>query len=146
MVTRIEALRNRSVQRFLLVTALLLAGSMAVPAAQAQGGGGMMNMTPDQRADQRIEILTERIQLTAQQSEQLRPILVKQFTEQVALFQKFQGGGDRQAMMGEMQALRAKYDEQTQAVLTAEQKTKYQELLAEEAERRRNRGAGGGGR
>src|SRR5690606_37800538 len=96
------------------------------PAAQAQGGGGMMSRSPEERAEQRIGLLTERLQLTAQQSEQLRPILVKQFTEQVALFQKFQAGDDRQGMMGEMQTLRAKYDEQTQALLTAEQKVKYE--------------------
>lgn len=133
-----------SARRLLLALPLLMSAFVLVPAAQAQGGG-MMNMSPEQRADQRIGVLTERLQITAQQAEQLKPVLVKQFTEQVALFQKFQGGGDRQAMMGEMQALRTKYDEQIQAVLTAEQKPKYEALLAEETERRRNRMGGGGG-
>jgi periplasmic protein CpxP/Spy len=145
MAKQFEAMRMRAVRRLLLTTALLLTGLLLAPGAQAQGGGGMMNMSPDERADQRIGVLTERVQITAPQTEQLKPILVKQFTEQVALFQKFQGGGDRAAMMGEMQALRTKYDEQIQAVLTAEQKPKYQALLAEEAERRRNRGGPGGG-
>ena len=144
MAKQFEVLRMRTVQRFMLATTALLLGLMFAPAADAQGGG-MMNMSPDERAAQRITVLTERVQITPQQGEQLKPILVKQFTEQVALFQKFQGGGDRQAMMGEMQALRTKYDEQIQAVLTAEQKPKYAALLEEEAARRRNRGGPGGG-
>lgn len=129
-------------RRLMLTLALMAAAFILAPAAQAQGPG-MMNMSPEQRADQRIGVLVERVQVTSAQSEQLKPILVKQFTDQVALFQKFQGGGDRQAMMGEMQALRAKYDEQIGAVLSAEQKTKYQALLAEEAEARRSRMGGG---
>jgi periplasmic protein CpxP/Spy len=144
MTRRFEVLRMRTVQRYMLATAVLLLGLAFAPRAEGQGGR-MMNMSPDERAAQRITVLTEQVQITAQQGEQLKPILVKQFTEQVALFQKFQAGGDRQAMMGEMQALRAKYDEQIDAVLTAEQKPKYAALLEEEAARRRNRGGPGGG-
>src|SRR5690606_18163905 len=113
---------------FLLAVALLFTGLLHAPEVQAQGGG-MMNRSPDERATQRIALLTERVQIDAQQAEQLKPLLVKQFTEQTALFQKFQAGGDRAAMMGEMQALRVKFDEQIQAVLTADQKAKYATLL-----------------
>ncbi len=140
MATRLAA----PARRLILALALLAAALILAPAAQAQGGG-MMNMSPEQRADQRIGVLLERVQITPEQSEQLKPVLVKQFTEQVALFQKFQGGGDRQAMMGEMQALRAKYDGEIEALLNAEQKTRYQALLADEAEARRNRMRGMGG-
>jgi periplasmic protein CpxP/Spy len=141
MATQFEALRRRTVQRLLLATAVLLTGLTLASGAQAQGPGGM-NASPEDRATQRITLLTERVHINAQQAEQLKPILVKQFTEQTALFQKFQGGGDRAAMMGEMQTLRTKFDEQVTAVLTAEQKTAYAALREEELARRR--GGGGG--
>lgn len=143
MTTRFQIVQTRTVRRLMLAVGLLLTGFLFAPAAQAQGPG-MMNMSPEERATQRITVLTERLQINAQQAEQLKPVLVKQFTEQTALFQKFQGGGDRQAMMGEMQALRTKYDEQINAVLTDEQKTKYAALVEEERARRMNRGGGGG--
>lgn len=144
MATQFDALCVRTVRRVLLAAALLLSGLVLAPAVQAQGGG-MMNRSPDERATMRIALLTERVQLDAQQAEQLKPLLVKQFTEQTALFQKFQASGNRAAMMGEMQALRAKYHEQLEALLTADQKTKYSALLEEEAARRPNRGGGGAG-
>ena len=141
MSMQIDPLRMRMVQRFILGTALLLMGLTLVPSAQAQGPGGM-NMSPDERAAARITVLTERIQLTAPQAEQLKPILVKQFTEQTALFQN--AGGDRAAMRTQMQALRTKVDAEILAVLTDAQKTSYKALVEEEAARRGNRGGGGG--
>lgn len=146
MTTQNARRRAGAVQRGLFTLLVLAAGLAAAPAAFAQGGGGMMNMNPEERAQQRIGVLTERVQLTAQQAEQLRPVLVKQFTEQTGIFQKYQAGGDRQGMMGEMQALRTKYDEQIQALLTDDQKAKYRTLLEEEAARRRQMMGGGGGR
>ena len=131
MAQQVEVLRMRTVQRFMLATTALLLGLMFAPAADAQGGG-MMNMSPDERAAQRITVLTERVQITPQQGEQLKPILVKQFTEQVALFQKFQGGGDRQAMMGEAGSC---------GFLTGRLTAVHEDGGA----RRRNRGGPGGG-
>lgn len=137
--------RRRSLRRLMTSTGLLCVGLLI--ASQGAAQGGMMNASPEERATQRIGVLTERLQLTPEQAEQLEPVLVKQFTEQVALFQKLQGSGDRQAMMSDMQALRTRYDEQIQAVLTDTQKTAYRTLLEEERARRMNRmrGAGAGG-
>jgi hypothetical protein len=143
MAMQHDPLRLRAVQRFLIGTALLLLGLVAAPAAQAQGPGGM-NASPDERAAQRITVLTERVQLTAPQAAAVKPILVKMFTEQTAIFQKMQAGGDRAAVRTEMQALRTKYDAEIAAQLTEAQKKSYQALVEEEAARRGNRGGGGG--
>ena len=144
MAMQHDPLRLRAVQRFLFGTAFLLLALIVAPAAHAQGPGGM-NASPDERAAQRITVLTERVQLTPQQATAVKPILVKMFTEQTALFQKMQAGGDRAAMRTEMQALRTKFDAQIVAQLTEAQKKSYQALAEEEAARRGNRGAGGGG-
>ena len=134
----------RAVRQFLFAIVLVVLALAAAPAAHAQGPGGM-NASPDERAAQRITVLTERVQLTASQAAAVKPILVKMFTEQTALFQKMQAGGDRTAMRTEMQALRTKYDAEIVAQLTEAQKKLYQALSVEEAARRANRGAGGDG-
>jgi periplasmic protein CpxP/Spy len=144
MAMQHDPLRLRSVQRILFAAALLLVALTVAPGAHAQGPGGM-NMSPEERATQRITLLTERIQLTAQQATALKPVLVKQFTEQTALFQKYQGGGDFSAMRTEMQTLRTKNDAEIAAQLTEEQKKSYAALVEEEAARRRERMGGGGG-
>jgi hypothetical protein len=102
-----------------------------------------MNMNPEERATQRVALLTERLQLTAQQATALKPILVKQFTEQTQLFQRNQGG-DFAAMREEMTKMRTKYDAEITAQLTETQKKAYAAFTEEEAARRRNRMGGGG--
>lgn len=135
--------RRGSLRRLLTTAGFLCAGLLV--ASQAAAQRGMMDASPEERATQRIGVLTERLQLTPEQREQLEPLLVKQFTAQVELFQKLRAGGDRQAMMSEMQALRTRYDEQIQSVLTDQQKTAYRALLEQERARRMNRMPGGGG-
>ena len=144
MVKQHLSLPKKGLRRLVIGATLLLSGLALAPTADAQGPGGM-NASPDERATQRVTLLTERVQLTAQQQAAIKPILVKQFTDQTAIFQKMQAGGDRQAVMGEMQALRTKVDGEIVALLTSDaQKAAYQKLLEEEAARRANRGAGGG--
>ena len=144
MAKQHQSLPRRGLRRLVLGAALLLSGLALAPGVQAQGPGGM-NMSPDERATQRVTLLTERVQLTAQQQAAVKPILVKQFTDQTVIFQKIQAGGDRQAVMGEMQALRTKVDADITALLTTPaQKAAYKTLIDEETARRANRGAGGG--
>ncbi|HEX6927019.1 MAG TPA: hypothetical protein VF167_16470 [Longimicrobiaceae bacterium] len=144
MSTQIVGSRPGFLRR-LTTAGLMFVGLLFAAEASGQGRGGMMNASPEERAAQRIGLLTERLSLTPQQVEQIQPILVKQFTEQVELFRKFQGGGDRQAMMNEMRELRTRHDEQILSVLTEEQKTAYRTLQEEERTRRMNRMNGGGG-
>ena len=134
---------GRLLRRLLPMAALLCVGLLSATSAAAQGG--MMNASPEERAEQRLGVLTERLQLSTEQAQQLQPVLVKQFTEQVELFSRLQPGGDRQAMMTEMRALRTRYDEQIRAVLTDTQREGYRALLEEEQARRMNRMQGGGG-
>ena len=130
-----------ALRRLVGPSSLLLAGLLLfAPRLQAQVPGGMMNMSPEERAAQRISLLADSLDLNAAQTEQLKPLLVKQFTEQVAVMQKYRGGGDRAAMMSEMMTLRTRYDEEIGAVLTAPQKARYQEMVAAERARRMGRG------
>ena len=130
-----------ALRRIVGISTLVLAGLLLfAPSLQAQVPGGMMNMSPEERASQRISLLADSLDLTPEQTEQLEPVLVKQFTEQVAVMQKYRGAGDRAAMMSEMMTLRARFDEEIGAALTAPQKARYEQMVAAERARRMGRG------
>jgi Spy/CpxP family protein refolding chaperone len=120
-------------------------GLAFVPSLQAQGGGGFGGQmgTPDERADRQITALTPVLALTADQTAKIKPILVKQYTEQAAAMAGAQGG-DMAAFRAANQERTTKVQAEISALLTAEQKTKYTAYLAEQAARRGQGGQGGG--
>ena len=63
----------RTARSFLLSAALLLVALVAAPSLHAQGGG--RNMDPAARAQQQTEAISQKVQLTPQQSEQVKAIL-----------------------------------------------------------------------
>ena len=81
----------------------------------------------------------EGIGLSEEQQKKVTAIQQEQSAEMRKLFQELRdGGGDRQALGAKMTALREKYQKQTDAILTDEQKKKM-------AEARTQRGQGGRG-
>jgi Spy/CpxP family protein refolding chaperone len=83
--------------------------------------------------------------LTADQSTKIQAVNVKRMTEQQALREKMQGGGDREAMMTQMRALTEKYNGEYKAILTPEQYTKYEANMAQFRGGRGGQGGGQGG-
>ena len=120
-------------------------GLAIVPSLQAQGGGGMGRQmgTPEERADRQVTALTPVLALTADQTAKLKPILVKQYTEQAAAMATAQGG-DMAAFRAANQERTTRVQAEIAALLTAEQKTKYTAYLAEQGARRGPGGQGGG--
>ena len=115
--------------------------SAKTPAAFVQQGQGQA--TPEERAERQLTMMTETLTLTADQTTKLKPIILARSTEQSALRQKMRGG-DREALMGEYRKLNEKYNAQINAVLTAEQYTRYEENQAQMrgGGQRRNQGGG----
>lgn len=104
---------------------------------------------PAQMLERRVALLTERLQLSSSQQTQVRSIL----TEEVKAIQAFRpkGGDDarrqenraqRDSVRTQMRAMRERTEQRIEGVLTAEQRTKYQELR-KEMEERRGRGRSG---
>jgi periplasmic protein CpxP/Spy len=136
--------------RKLVAGAAFLLGIIAVPSVHAQAGGqgggmGRQMGTPAERADQQITALTAAVKLTPEQVTKIKPILVKQYTDQAALMAGAQQGGDMAALRTQSQALSAKAQTEITALLTAEQKTAYTAYLAEQAARRGGMGGPGAG-
>ena len=135
----------------------LAAGLMVAPALHAQGPGpgaggpgagggrgGQMMGTPEERATAQLTQLTTLLTLTSDQSTKVRPILVKQFTDQQGLMGGGQAGGDMAARRTQMLEITTRAQTEILALLTDTQKPVYQKFLEEEAARRPG-GFGGGG-
>ena len=88
-------------------------------------------------------MLTDRLQLTPQQVEQVRPILERQHEQFKALWQKAraQDGSTQQNVRAEMRTIRERTAQQIEGVLTDEQRATYRDLREEHSKKR-----GGDGR
>ena len=121
----------------------LLALALSATAASAQTTpaqqGGRAQRTPDEMAARQTQGLAKRLNLTADQSAKVQQIMLARGQEMQAMRGQAQAGtGDRQQMRDQMQANRAKYEEQLKAVLTPEQLTQYNAMES----KRRERGQG----
>jgi protein CpxP len=110
---------------------------------QADSGqpGGRPNM--DQMLDHQLEHLTKAVSLTPDQVAQVRPILKTQMSQMMALRQDTQTAPqDKHAQM-----MKIHTDAQTQirGLLTSDQQTKYDAMLAQEQQHRGRRNGGMGG-
>ncbi len=98
-------------------------------------------MDPQQMLDRQMSQLTEQLSLTADQQEQVRPILKENFDKMSDLRSKARDSGERPSpeMREEMMKIRQDTQEKLGKVFTKEQMDKYQKMLQE----RRNRFGGG---
>ncbi|MVN78184.1 hypothetical protein GO988_17790 [Hymenobacter sp. HMF4947] len=92
---------------------------------------GKQHKTPEQSADHHTAMLTKKLSLTAEQQPKVRQILLAQAQEAQAIKAKYPAADQRQAMHQEMKAGRAKYQQQLQGVLTADQQGKLAALKQE---------------
>lgn len=115
------------------ILALVLA---AGPAAAQQGPGGRRMLS----ADERLAQMTEQLDLTDSQVEQLAPVVAEQTKKQQELFER--ASTDRAAMRDEMTKLRDETAEAYSKILTEEQMTKLKELQQQRMRRGRPPGRG----
>jgi hypothetical protein len=129
--------------------AVLAAGLVLAPRAGAQSeqqGRGRpergQRMDPAQRIERRVGVMTERLQLSQQQTTQIRQILTKENDQMRALWEKAQGGADRESLRPQMQSIREGTEKQIEGVLTEQQRTTYRELRESMRRERGERGEG----
>ncbi len=120
----------------------LLALALSATAASAQTtpdqASGRPQRTPEEMAARQTQGLTKQLGLSADQAAKVQPILLARDQDMLAMRSQMQAGtADRRQLRGQMQANRAKYDDQLKAVLTPEQFAQMQTLQAD----RRQRGA-----
>jgi Spy/CpxP family protein refolding chaperone len=135
--------------RLLALGAALATGLVLAPQAGAQSEqqgrpdrGGMRGerMDPAQRIERRVSMMTERLKLSTEQATQVRQILTKESEQMRALFDKAQGGADRESLRPQMQSLRESTEKQIEGVLTQQQQATYRELREKMRQEREQHG------
>ena len=115
----------------LRVIAAAAALAIATPAF-AQGGppgGGMGQMSPEQRLARQKEMLFQGITLTAAQSAKADTLIMQGMQKQMEAMQAARsGGGDRASMMEQMQKMNGERNDALKALLTTDaDKAKFDE-------------------
>lgn len=134
---------------FFLLAALALMSATAqaqtAPAAPAQTAppNGRPLRSPEQQAEGQAQRLAKELNLTADQQTKVQQLMAAQRQETQTAIQN--AGGDRRAMGQAMRAGRDKFNGQLQTVLSADQYTKYQQIMTERRTQMRERRQNGGG-
>ncbi|MBC8085430.1 MAG: hypothetical protein H7Z21_19700 [Hymenobacter sp.] len=112
---------------------------MTATGREMQLDQGRDNITPEQRADMQTQRLTKQLSLSTDQSTRVRAIALAENQEVQVLRGKYTAAGSRKGAGQELKALVDKYDAQLKAVLTAEQATKFDQLRAEQMDKRKEK-------
>jgi len=142
-------------KRILLITVLFLSVFSLAQAqrntgqrpSKAGGGNGPGMMDPAERVERQTQRLSEALSLDADQIAKVKAIYTKNGEEQRKAFEKAKAEGqefDREKMREQMKASMAKQDNEIKALLTPEQKVKFEQYLKDREERMKNRQGGPG--
>jgi Spy/CpxP family protein refolding chaperone len=133
-------------KRLAVILALLLIGSFST---STRAGAAAFQQPPDaqapvvpEQARQRLEQLKERLKLTPEQIEQVRPILSAEMEKLKALRESSSGGGsrrDRLKMARELKRIQDDADDQLKKVLSKEQMNELKKIREERRQQLRDR-------
>ena len=126
-----------------LTTAAQAQTAPAAADAQIATQGGRPLRSPEQQSENQAQRLAKELNLTADQQTKVQQLMLAQRQETQTAIQN--AGGNRRAMGQAMRAGRDKFDTQLKGVLSADQYTKYQQLMAQRREQMRERRQNGGG-
>ncbi len=115
--------------------------AFATGSLSAQPGGGWQNQSPEQRADQQVALMTEKIALSEAQAVKIREITLK-YSQKMQEARQANPDGDREKMRETMTVIRSEQDKEYQTILTAEQ---WQNWLKVREEMMQSRGRRPGG-
>jgi Spy/CpxP family protein refolding chaperone len=133
-----------------IASVVLALGSIGICAFAGQQQGGPRGGRGGGGPERQLQMLTERLSLTADQQTGVKAVLVQQSEQMKALRQKSQdeGAADsadaRQARMKQMQQIRDESDTKISALLDDTQKRTFADMLAKRKARMEQRQQGGG--
>jgi len=115
-----------------ILLALAVTFAFASPAAAFRKG-------PKKSPEEILAHMTDRLQLSDEQAEQIRPIIEDQVTKRRELFEKYheQGRESRGQMRSEMQSLVEETDKQLEPILSDEQMAELKKMREERPQRMR---------
>ena len=119
-------------KRFLLplVAAVAISFSATAQTTPPQDGG-RPHRSPQEMAEHQTKRLSKELNLSADQSAKVQQIMTSRAQDMQAMRGQMQPGADRSQLREQMQANRAKYDDQFKQVLTPDQFTKFTAMEAD---------------
>lgn len=112
---------------------LAFAAVILLAATTTFAQGGMMNASPEERAQRQTERISERLKLDKAQSENVYALSL----DRAKQMQELMASGERDRT--KMQEFQAKFDEKLKPILTADQWSEYEKYRQEQQDRMRNR-------
>ena len=110
-----------------LAVAVVLGGTTAYAQMGPQGGSEMHGQRQPMSTDQRLQMLTQQLSLTSDQQTQIKPILENESQQMQSL--RSDNALSQQDRMSKMQAIRQNANSQIKPILTADQQTKWQQMM-----------------
>jgi len=127
-------------KKLIVLSALAMALTLVGFSAWAQMGagpeGGMGGHGQPMSADQRLQMMTKQLNLTADQQEKIKPMLESQNQQMQALHQDT--SLSQEDRMSKMREIRQSTNEQIKSVLNPDQQQKFEQMSS-----RQGRGHGG---
>ncbi|MBX5496518.1 MAG: hypothetical protein IRZ15_14390 [Bryobacteraceae bacterium] len=113
--------------------AFVAAGSLLLPGAFAQQQSEQAREERIEQAKQRMEEIRQRLNLTPEQQEQIRPILMEEFERLRALRERAGSGSrrDRRQMARELRDIQSDTEKKLKPILTPEQMEEYRKIREE---------------
>ncbi len=111
-----------------LAMAVVLGGATAYAQMGGGQGGGEMHGHQPMSADQRLQMMTQQLNLTSDQQTQIKPILENESTQMQAL--RSDSSLSQQDRMSKMKEIRENTNSQIKPILNAEQQTKYEQMMS----------------
>lgn len=119
--------------RSTLAMAVVLGGVTAYAQMGAAGTADGHGQRQPMSADQRLQMMTQQLNLGADQQEQIKPILENESQQMQAL--RSDTALSQQDRMSKMQAIRKDTASQIKPILNPDQQTKYQEMMSHQGPR-----------
>ncbi len=117
-------------KKLIVFTALAMAVAIGGASAWAQMGEGMAGSMgghgQPMNADQRLQMMTKQLNLTADQQEKIKPMLESQNQQMQALHQDT--SLSQEDRMSKMQQIRQSTNEQIKSVLNPDQQQKFEQM------------------
>jgi Spy/CpxP family protein refolding chaperone len=116
-----------------LAVAVVLGGATAYAQMGAQAGGAEHGQHQPMSADQRLQMLTQQLNLTSDQQSQIKPILESQSQQMESL--RSDSSLSQQDRMSKMKEIRESTNSQIKPILTPDQQTKWQQMMEQRGKR-----------
>jgi hypothetical protein len=124
-----------------MIATLALAGLLACSTTRTGRGQGIPRGTSPEEF---VSLLTERLGLSAEQVQQVRPVIEAHWEKRRGIIEKYRGQGrwSPGSVQAEFQELRQATEGQLASILTEEQMEEYRELREEQRQTMRERRRG----